>query len=76
MAYIIVLNYNCINRAWRAEKRMEKRDDLSMPVHYVTQRKNSLNIQDKCHKYVTRIPIIEDSFSATNHPDLSGFIRK
>ena len=39
-----------------AENRKETRDGLNMLVHNVTQRKNI--IQDKCHKCVTRIPIM------------------
>ena len=44
-----------------AEKRIEARDGLNMPVRYVTQRKNRLNISRQMPQICNyRIPIIEE----------------
>ena len=56
------------------EKRMEARDGLSMPVHCITQRKDSLRY--KWHKCVTRISIIEESRDGPTHYSLNIFVSK
>ena len=51
-----------------AEKRTETMDGLSILVHTVTQRKNSLHIFRQCHICLTRIPIIEESRDCPSIP--------